>query len=78
MVDFLKINTLMKKCILHPQKNTNDTKIEKFLTLYILKLSLHRHGRTQSIAACSKPRFRRYQEMPDYPTDVCPPKIVQK
>ena len=35
-----------------------------------------KHGRTRSIATCSKPRFARNQEMPNCPTDgvVCPPK----
>ena len=34
------------------------------------------HGRTRSIAACSKPRFTGNQEMSNCPTDgtVCPPK----
>ena len=48
--------------------------------IYPICNSMLFHGQTRSIAACSKPRFHRNQEMPDCPTDgaVCPPKIVQK
>ena len=50
-----------------------------YCILYILmyfKKYKYIHGRTRSIAACSKPRFTRNQEMSNCPTDgaVCPPK----
>ena len=37
-----------------------------------------KHGRTRSIATCSKPRFTRNQEMSDRPTEgaVCSTKII--
>ena len=48
--------------------------------IYSLLLIMLKHGRTRSIAACSKPRFAQNQAMSNCPADgaVCPPPPKKK